>query len=458
MLGWSDAGSPNPVTEKDRMSGQSKRSGDPSLLLIEPAGGPTDVGGSLEVAGLRFERRALSAGESAAHDARASVSGTSLLIITAEALGERSVNSARDALGLAAEIPVLVVAGSAEAAASVGLDDGSALVTWPVSPPALRALVGGLSLDAARVHGRVRARLPDAGVSPGALYAEIVTSANAAFEAAREGQPPDLGQVRLLAERIHSNLLRDNGLVLRSLEPHAEYDLASHSANVAIIAGKIGLGMAMGTEDVVRVILSGIVHDIGMARLPEEIVRKPGRLTEIEREKLREHPVLGAELLVDVEPRYAWLEDVVLQEHERMHGQGYPAGLVGRAIDPLAQVIGLADVFEALSHPRAYRSPYTALEALEQVSEMKGEYFEAGVVAALVNEISAFPLDSYVQLSTGAIAQVIGTNPENILRPEVLVRWDVDWTPLEPPRRLDLVEVPEVTIARALLEAELPIT
>jgi HD-GYP domain-containing protein (c-di-GMP phosphodiesterase class II) len=141
-----------------------------------------------------------------------------------------------------------------------------------------------------------------------------------------------------------------------------------------------------------------------------------------------------------------------------MHGQGYPAGLVGRAIDPLAQVIGLADVFEALSHPRAYRSPYTALEALEQVSEMKGEYFEVGVVAALVNEISAFPLDSYVQLSTGAIAQVIGTNPENILRPEVLVRWDADWTPLDPPRRLDLAEKPEVTVARALLEAELPIT
>lgn len=363
----------------------------------------------------------------------------------------------RQDLGLPAEIPILVVAGSNAAADSLELDDGSALVTWPVSAAALRALVGGLALDATVARGRLRARSPDGGVSPGALYAEIVATSDAAFEAAREGQPPELGQIRLLAERIHSNLLRDNGLVLRSLEPHAEYDMASHSANVAIIAGKIALGMAMGTEDVVRVILSGIVHDIGMARLPTDIVRKSGRLTESEREQLREHPVLGAELLGDVEPRYAWLESVVLQEHERMHGQGYPAGLVGKAIDPLAQVIGLADVFEALSHPRAYRSPYTALEALEQVSEMKGEYFEAGVVAALVNEISAFPLDSFVQLSTGAIAQVIGTNPENILRPEVLVRWDADWSPVDPPRRLDLVENPDVTVARALLEAELPI-
>lgn len=432
------------------MSGQAKGSGDPSLLLVEPEGGPTNIGGRLAAAGLRFERVGATAS--------AAPAGTSLLIVLAETLGDGGVRETRSRLGLAAEVPVLVIAGSGTSGEALELDDGSALVTWPVSPAALRVLVGGLALDATATQGRLRARSPDGGVAPGTLYAEIVAAAEAAFEAAREAQPPELGQVRLLAERIHSNLLRDNGLVLRSLEPHGEYDMASHSANVAIIAGKIALGMAMGTEDVVRVILSGIVHDIGMARLPEDIVRKTGRLTEGERDKLREHPVLGAELLVDVEPRYAWLENVVLQEHERMHGQGYPGGLTGKAIDPLAQVIGLADVFEALSHPRAYRSPYTALEALEQVSEMKGEYFEVGVVAALVNEISAFPLDSFVQLSTGAIAQVIGTNPDNILRPEVLVRWDADWSPVDPPRRLDLAEDPDVTVARALLEAELPIT
>ena len=124
----------------------------------------------------------------------------------------------------------------------------------------------------------------------------------------------------------------------------------------------------------------------------------------------------------------------------------------------LAKIIGLSDVFEALSHPRSYRSPYTALEALEQVSHMRGEYFESGMVAALVNEISAFPMDSYVQLSTGEIGQVVGTNPDNILRPEVVIRWDDSWSPVENPRRIDLVDTPDVTIARALLEAELPIT
>ena len=435
------------------MSGKSKRPADPALLLVEPDDGPTDIAARLEAAGLRFVRRG-SIGAPDSPDA----AGASLLIVVAASLPDGGLVEARRTMGLGAEVPVLVVAESAETAGTVEAHEDAALVTWPVSPDALRALIGGLSLHMSVARGRVRARPPDGGLTTAALYAEIVAAADAAFAEAREGRAPDLGQVRLLAERIHSHLLRDNGLVLRSLEPHGAYDLASHSANVAIIAGKIGLGMAMGTEDIVRVIHAGIVHDIGMACLPDELVRKPGRLTEAEREKLREHPVLGAELVSDVEPRYGWLEAVILQEHERMHGQGYPAGLVGRTIDPLAQVVGLADVFEALSHPRAYRSPYTALEALEQVSEMKGEYFEAGVVSALVNEISAFPLDSYVQLSTGAIARVIGTNPDNILRPEVLVRWDADWSPVDPPRRLDLAETPEITVARALLEAELPIT
>lgn len=436
------------------MPGQAKRFADPALLLVEPPDGPTDVAGRLTAAGLRYERRE----RLVASPDRVDGIEPSLLIVVADALPGADVGAARRELGLSEGVPMLVVAETAAAAEALDEDDGPAFVTWPVSAGGFRALVSGLVLDASSLQGRVRARPPEGVAPPGALYREVVEAADAAFAAAREKRPPDLSALRLLAERIHSQLLRDNGLVLRSLEPHPEYDLASHSANVAIIAGKVGLGMAMGIEDVVRVILAGIVHDIGMARLPEDLLRKPGRLAPGEREQLREHPVLGAELLEDVEPRYRWLQSVVLQEHERMHGQGYPAGLMGRSIDPLAQVIGLADVFEALSHPRAYRSPYTALEALEQVSEMKGEYFEAGVVAALVNEISAFPLDSYVQLSTGAIAQVVGTNPDNILRPEVLLRWDADWTVLDPPERLDLAEHPDVTVARALLEAELPIT
>ncbi|MFW6085111.1 MAG: HD-GYP domain-containing protein, partial [Gemmatimonadota bacterium] len=280
------------------MPGQANHTPDAVLLLVEPADGVTHVAGRLEAAGLRFDRlHDLSAADAASLE-------PALVIICRRSLPESGPDGVAEALGLSGDVPVLVVSESANAAPEPEEEIGVAEVTWPVSAAALRALVGGLRLDSGVSRGRVRARAPG-GAASDALYEEVVAAAEAAFAAAREERTPDLDRARLLAERIHSQLLRDNGLVLLSLEPHGEFDMASHSANVSIIAGKIALGMAMGIEDVVRVIMAGIVHDIGMARLPEGLIRKPGRLDEPEREKLREHPVLGAELLTGVESRHA---------------------------------------------------------------------------------------------------------------------------------------------------------
>ncbi len=264
--------------------------------------------------------------------------------------------------------------------------------TLPCSPPLLvaacRALLAG-RLDRA---GNLNARRPRSGASR-QLYDEAKVAVARVLAAVGRDAILELGETRLIAERIHTSLLHDNVLVNRSLEPHTPYDLASHSTNVGVIAGKLALGMALPSEDVVRAIQAGLVHDLGMARLPRAMLANPGRFTEDELQELRTHPQLGAEALEPLGARYEWLQQIVLQEHERRQGQGYPLGLKGGAIDPLARLIAVADVFEALSHPRTYRSPNTALEALEQVASMGGEWFDPGVIAALVNEISAFPLE-----------------------------------------------------------------
>ncbi len=329
--------------------------------------------------------------------------------------------------------------------------------TLPCSPALLVAACRVLLAARLDRAGNLRARTPRAGASS-QLYDEAKAAIEQVLDSVGRGEVLSLDETRLIAERIHTSLLHDNVLVNRSLEPHAPYDLASHSTNVAVIAGKLALGMALPSEEIVRAIQAGLVHDIGMARLPQILLANPGAFSDEERQELRTHPQLGAEALEPLGSRYEWLQQIVLQEHERRQGQGYPLGLKGGSIDPLAKLVAVADVFEALSHPRTYRSPNTALEALEQVASMGGEWFDPGVVAALVNEISAFPLDSYVQLTTGEIAQVLATNPENLFRPQVQVLWDSDWTRIDPPRRFDLSEAADVTVARMLLESELPLT
>lgn len=388
------------------------------------------------------------------------ITGGSLIVLDAE----RDSETVRRMVAEPTSHPVLVLLPRGTALGEVVEDRGQ--VTWlsrPFSPETLAALAlhtlrrADMSAPPAGIDTEVRGR-PPRPLAPNSLYQESRTFVAEALAAVRAGQAPDLSGLRRLAEEIHTDLVRHNALVNRSLEPHDAFDLASHCVNVGIIAGKIGRGLALTIEDVLRVIQAGLVHDIGMARLDESILEKSGALEEDEWTALRQHPVYGAEVLEGLGRDFSWLRTAVLQEHERARGQGYPSGLIASQIDPAAVILGVADVFEALAHPRAYRSPFTGLEALETVAGMQDEYFPVAVVAALVNEISAFPLDSHVQLSSGEIARVVATNPVNLLRPTVDVLWDSSWSPVAKPVRIDLADRPDLTVARALLDADLPLT
>lgn len=434
--------------------------GPPRMAVLLPATGADEL--------LRIlldadpEAIVLDAGDIGDPLAAGTESGATLLVIHEDVWPGRPEDSGSQA-GVDTQRPhsemrtLLLLDGSRGGDPAERIRGADSYFTLPCSPALLVAACRVLLAARLDRAGNLRARTPRAGASS-QLYDEAKAVIEQVLDSVGRGEALSLGETRLIAERIHTSLLHDNVLVNRSLEPHAPYDLASHSTNVAVIAGKLALGMALPSEEIVRAIQAGLVHDIGMARLPRTLLANPGTFSEEEREELRTHPQLGAEALEPLGSRYEWLQQIVLQEHERRQGQGYPLGLKAGSIDPLARLVAVADVFEALSHPRTYRSPNTALEALEQVASMGGEWFDPGVVAALVNEISAFPLDSYVQLTTGEIAQVLATNPENLFRPQVQVLWDSDWTRIDPPRRFDLSETADVTVARMLLKSELPLT
>jgi response regulator RpfG family c-di-GMP phosphodiesterase len=402
---------------------------------------------------------ALDSGSAGDPLAAAAKAGAELLVVHEDAISPKvtlSPDLNDEEKGLARVRSMILLDGKRAGDPAARVKGAEFFLTLPCSPALLKGALQGVLADSGGAPG-VQARRPAAGASS-RLYDDASAAVQAVLASAGRELTPDLRAVRLIAERIHTSLLLDNVLVNRSLEPHTAYDLASHSTNVAVIAGKLALGMALPSEDVVRTILAGLVHDVGMVRLPKTLLENSGRFTPEEREALKRHPELGAEILEPLGESWEWLQQVVLQEHERRQGQGYPVGLTGGAIDPLARIIAVADVFEALSHPRTYRSPNTALEALEQIATMGGEWFDPGVVSALVNEISAFPLDSYVQLTSGEIGRVTATDPENLFRPVVEILWDADWQPIDPPRRLELAREPGMTVARLLLANELPLT
>ena len=161
-----------------------------------------------------------------------------------------------------------------------------------------------------------------------------------------------------------------------------------HSQRTAQLAVELGLQMGL-PPDRLRVISRGAyLHDIGKIAIPDDILNKPGRLTPEERLVVETHPQLGYELASNA-PSLREVLQVILHHHERMDGQGYPSGLVGRDIPFEARVVAVADVWDALTSDRPYRSGWEPPVALAHIVDGRTTHFDPVVVDALVQWAAA---------------------------------------------------------------------
>jgi len=158
---------------------------------------------------------------------------------------------------------------------------------------------------------------------------------------------------------------------------------AKHSADVAELACRLGREMDLPQLAIEQLDVAARVHDIGKVAIPDAILLKSGTLTDEEREVMKRHPVVSAELIEGLEI-YAAVADAVRHEHERWDGGGYPDGLQGEKIPLLARVIAAADIYDALSTDRPYRAAYTPEETRNMIRNMSGRELEPKVVDALL--------------------------------------------------------------------------
>jgi diguanylate cyclase (GGDEF)-like protein/putative nucleotidyltransferase with HDIG domain len=160
-----------------------------------------------------------------------------------------------------------------------------------------------------------------------------------------------------------------------------------HSERVAELSARLAERLGLAAEDVELMRLAGSLHDVGKLAIPEEILRKPGLLTEAERLVLQRHPQIGSRMLASlgVEPVAEW----VLRHHERWDGTGYPEGLAGEEIPLGARIIFVADAFDAMTCDRVYRDSISDLDAVAELERCAGTQFDPEVVHALVAEIAA---------------------------------------------------------------------
>ena len=129
--------------------------------------------------------------------------------------------------------------------------------------------------------------------------------------------------------------------------------------------------------------MGGLLHDVGKIGVPEDILRKPNRLSEMEFEAMKHHPQLGA-LIVGGVPGMESVLDAVLYHHERWDGRGYPEGLSGEEIPLLGRILAIADAFSAMTTTRPYRKSLTWDSALEEIKANAGSQFDPAMASAFL--------------------------------------------------------------------------
>ncbi|MGI2328042.1 HD domain-containing phosphohydrolase [Planococcus sp. YIM B11945] len=176
-----------------------------------------------------------------------------------------------------------------------------------------------------------------------------------------------------------SNEINELRQVGEAVEKKDKYTF-QHSTRVANLSVKTAAKMNLPKNQMEDLLLAAILHDIGKINIPEEVLKKPNKLTDEEFAMIKKHPGDGAAMIRKT--AYADLADIVEQHHERINGRGYPFGLKGDEILLEAKIIGVCDTFDAMTEDRAYRKAFSAEYALNEIKSLIGTHYDEEVVAA----------------------------------------------------------------------------
>jgi HPt (histidine-containing phosphotransfer) domain-containing protein len=268
--------------------------------------------------------------------------------------------------------------------------------------------------------------------------------------AVQRQEPVNVTVLSQLAGEIVESIQANDQLVVEALSSPVGPPLVTNLVNVSILATKVGVGLGYYGAELRRLALAGLLHDIGIFAVPQQLLTKTGRLTADERALVEQHPRLGCRVIEQLGADYAWLAEVVLQAHERGRGQGYPNRLKDHEIHELAQIIGLVDIFDALVSPRPYRRRLLPHEAIRELLNTERTAFPREIMKALVEQLSVYPLGTTVRLSSGEEGVVVRITPQYPSRPVLRVTDSQERFGSESPRYLDLSVLPHVSVAETI--------
>lgn len=261
------------------------------------------------------------------------------------------------------------------------------------------------------------------------------------LESVGKNLPVDIAIPEAFTNNLVSSIDRNpNALMCMTKIREKDTYLLEHSLNVAILLANFGTHVGLDEEQIQELALSGFLHDIGKIKIPDEILHKPGRLTDQEMTIMKDHVYYGTKVLIEMGIPDSIVETIG-QHHERLDGYGYPDGLRGDEITQFGRMIAIVDTYDAITADRCYKVGMSSKKALQILMQDSPIKYDEELVKQFVQCIGIFPVGSLVKLSNEKIGMVLKQHPVQATKPLVKVFFSIRGNHYLQPKEVDLATV-----------------
>ncbi len=272
------------------------------------------------------------------------------------------------------------------------------------------------------------------------IYDHSVKLSHNLIEDIRFSRNIEYNHIQILSYEICDYLENNNNIMdlLQSVQDKNPY-IDSHPVNVAFISYFIGKWIDLKKDDLVKLIITGFLHDIGKAKIRDSILNKTQMLTELELQTVRNHPTVGFRILASLNECDPDILLGVLSHHERQNGDGYPRKLKGDQINKYGRLVAISDIYAAMTSTRPYRNKNTPFKAIEEIQDLSFGYLDPQMCQTFLNHIFNFYYGKIVKLNDERVGEIVYINVEERTKP--IIHCENEYIDLKLKRDIEIVDI-----------------